>query len=56
MSKIIVKKSCGYVVSYFDKDRRKIGYSTCSESDLVKTIEQTYFLGQKVCSVEWRAL
>ena len=46
--KIVLIKGSGYVVRYFDKNGRKIGYSTCSEEELDKELKVKEFLGKKV--------
>ena len=50
--KIKIIRPLGYVVRYYGKDGRKIGYSTCSEKELDKELKVKEFLGKEVAYTE----
>lgn len=54
--KITLIRRSGYVVRYFDKNGRKIGYSTCSEKELDKELKVKEFLGKEVSYTECNKL
>tara|TARA_B100000579_G_scaffold437987_1_gene470548 strand:+ start:1419 stop:1586 length:168 start_codon:yes stop_codon:yes gene_type:complete len=49
--KIIKKYS--YVVRYYSKDGKKIGYETCSEENLQNILKTKVFCGKEVSHTEY---
>lgn len=48
-----IKRSLGYVVRFYDKDGNKIGYSTCSNSELKETLNKKEFFGKQVSKTDY---
>ena len=46
--KITLRKTYSYVVRFYDKNNQKIGYMTCSKSELEETINKKEFFGKQV--------